>query len=125
MLVAEITPPRSPAGGIAAGPLGRAVGGRREGFPAGRRARGTPSGLPSPFSKTSLPIGPSTSMPTPSALPPKSALCRWVSPLDWDWNGCELRESVKLTAEPATLRLLIAVAWTAVRPVVPTIGNSN
>ena len=32
---------------------------------------------------------------------------------------------MKFTAEPCTLRLLTAVACTAVRPVVPTTGNSN
>jgi len=32
---------------------------------------------------------------------------------------------VKFLADPATLRSLMAVAWTAVRPVVPTTGNSN
>ena len=46
---------------------------------------------------------------------------RWLS----DENGTGARETVKFLADPCTFRLLIAVAWMAVRPVVPTCGNSN
>ncbi len=64
-------------------------------------------------------------MPTPSELPPKVADFRYCNPLDSVWNGCAVRETVKFLAEPATLSLLIAVAWIEVLPVVPTTGSSN
>src|SRR3954470_13716595 len=66
---------------------------------------------------------PRESMATASVGPPNWAVWTEFSPVRLFWNGWAAFEKVTLVAPPATLMLPIAVDWTAVRPVVPTVGN--
>src|SRR6185312_5376214 len=82
-----------------------------------------PAGLPSPFANLSEPMLPRESIATASVVPPKSAEPTESSPVRLFWNGLEAFENVTFVADPLALMWPIAVVWTAVRPVVPTIGN--
>ncbi len=66
---------------------------------------------------------PRESIATASAVPPICTAPTLSSPPRLVWNGWAVLENVVLVTFPLARMCSIDVAWTDVRPVVPTIGN--